>query len=87
MYEPTTRTAVRLVRVDGKSQTEAASLTTMSIYSVHRAVKRFLAKLHILRTSITDNSGNTATQNASKAPPIRYCEFRRIKDSMTGFRQ
>ena len=86
-YGTKTRTAVRLVRVDGKSQTEAANLTRMSTYSVHRAMKRSLAKLHILRTATTDSAGNTATQNASKAPPIRYCEFRRIKDSMTGFRQ
>jgi len=44
-YGTKTRTAVRLVLVDGKSQNEVASLTGMSIYSVHRATKRFLAKL------------------------------------------
>lgn len=52
-YGTKTRTAVRLVLVDGKSQTEAASLTGVSIYSVHRAMKRFLAKLHAPRTSIS----------------------------------
>jgi DNA-directed RNA polymerase specialized sigma24 family protein len=44
-YGTRTRTAVRLVLVNGKSQTEVASLIGMSIYSVHRATKRFLAKL------------------------------------------
>lgn len=47
-YGTRTRAAVRLVLVDGKSQTEAARLMGMSIYSVHRAMKRFLAKLPVL---------------------------------------
>jgi hypothetical protein len=56
-YGTKTRTAVRLVLVGGKSQTEAASLTGMSIYSVHRAMKRFLAKFHVPSSSKISSCG------------------------------
>ncbi len=46
-YGAKTRTAVRLVLVKGKSQTEVARVTGLSIYSVHRATTRFLAKIAV----------------------------------------
>ena len=46
-YGAKTRTAVRLVLVKGKGQTEVARLTGLSIYSVHCATKRFLAKIAV----------------------------------------
>ena len=44
-YATNTQTAVRLVLVQGKSQTQAANLMGMSVYAVHRATKRFLARM------------------------------------------
>ena len=46
-YGTKTRAAVRLVLVKGKGQTEVARVTGLSIYSVHRATKRFLAKIAV----------------------------------------